>query len=429
MKKIVALQIVCWLLFSGIGSVVLGGNPDANLPQLSWLPKPPSLAKPAGHTIRVSNVEELFQAAENVKPGETILLADSVYYMPRYFSITTDNVTLRGASGDRTKVILDGSRSRHGELIGITGCSGVTVADLTIQNVRHNGLKINSNLKAHQVTAYNCVFHNIWQRAVKGPFVPPGKENELNPRNCRIQYCLFYNDRPKQYSDDSADTPQNFRGNYVGGIDAMQCRGWTISDNVFFGIRGRTGEARGAVFLWQDSRDCIVERNVILNCDSGICLGNSHRSRFPIHAVNCIVRNNFIVGTEENGILADYTRDCKILHNTIHHPASRLRRLIRIVHDNPGLIVANNLLSGPDIRIETNDKFQNFGNRSQILTDAFQDVSQGNLHLNRKIPHIVDSAIPLPQVTSDFDRQSRDAKPDIGADEWTPKPPLIKMSK
>jgi hypothetical protein len=69
------------------------------------------------------------------------------------------------------------------------------------------------------------------------------------------------------------------------------------------------------------------------------------------------------------------------------------------------------------MRIETNSEFQKFGNISRILTGSFQDVSQGNLHLNRKIPTIIDAAIPLPQVTSDFDRQPRDVKPDIGADE------------
>jgi len=37
--------------------------------------------------------------------------------------------------------------------------------------------------------------------------------------------------------------------NYVGGIDAMYARQWTICDNVFVGIQGRTRAARGAVFL------------------------------------------------------------------------------------------------------------------------------------------------------------------------------------
>jgi hypothetical protein len=64
-----------------------------------------------------------------------------------------------------------------------------------------------------------------------------------------VEYCLFVNDRPKRFEDDPTDTPQSFGGDYIGGIDAMYASGWTISDNVFTGIRGRTGAARGAVFL------------------------------------------------------------------------------------------------------------------------------------------------------------------------------------
>ena len=52
---------------------------------------------------------------------------------------------------------------------------------------------------------------------------------------------------------DPRDTAENFGGNCVGGIDAMYVRRWVISDNVFAGIRGRTGAGRGCVFLWQES--------------------------------------------------------------------------------------------------------------------------------------------------------------------------------
>ena len=31
------------------------------------------------------------------------------------------------------------------------------------------------------------------------------------------------------------------------------------------------------MFLWYDTRDCVVERNVVVDCDSGICLGNSFK--------------------------------------------------------------------------------------------------------------------------------------------------------
>jgi hypothetical protein len=389
----------------------------ARLPDFSWLQKAPPLPPPAGQVIRVATVDELFRAADVVRPGGTILLEDGHYMMPRYFELRTDNVTLRSASGRRDRVVLDGTQSRHGELVGITGCSGVTIADLTIQNVKYNGFKLNSNLKAHRVTIYNCVIRNIWQRGVKGPAVPEKDAEELSPRDCRIQYCLFYNDRPKSYEDDSTDRADTFRGNYVGGIDVMQARGWVIADNVFWGIRGRTGEARGAVFLWMDSRDCIVERNVIVNCDSGICLGNSHRARFPIHCTGCIVRNNFIVGAPENGILADYTKDCKILHNTIHNPDSRLKRLIRLVHDNDGLLVANNLLSGPEMRIETQSNIQVRDNLTQVVSDAFVDIHSGNLHLKGRLSGPGAVVSRLSDAPEDFDRQKRTEKTDVGADQ------------
>ena len=113
------------------------------LPTQPWFPKAPRLPPPTGHVIRVANVEQLFQAARDIKPGGTILVADGHYMMPRYFELHTDHVTLRGASGQRERVVLDGARSRHGELVGISNCRGATIADLTIQNIKWNGFKIN----------------------------------------------------------------------------------------------------------------------------------------------------------------------------------------------------------------------------------------------------------------------------------------------
>jgi hypothetical protein len=327
-------------------------------------------------------------------------------------------VTLRSASGRREGVVLDGARSRHGELLGITGCSGVTVADLTVRNVRWNGIKINSDRFTTRVTIRNCVIHNVWQRGVKGPAVRPEDRDRFRPADCRIQWCLFANDRPKRFDDDPADRPDNFGGNYVGGIDVMYPRRWTVSDNVFVGIRGRTRGARGAVFLWHEAEDCIVERNVIIDCDSGICLGNSHRpDDVPVHAVRCIVRNNFLARCPEQGILADYTRDCRILHNTVHHPGARLKRLIRLVHANDGLVVAGNLLSGPPMRVQTDSPMTIERNLTKEVTGWFVDATGGNLHLapgaRLKVPRIPRrEAVP-----ADIDGEARPGETAVGADE------------
>lgn len=399
----------------------------AELIRQPWFRKAPPLPKPAGQVIRVMTVEELFRAAEAVKPGGTILVADGRYEMPRTLELRTDDVTLRGESGDRDKVILDGAGSRHGELVGITGCSGVTVADLTIQNIRHNGFKINSDRFATKVTIYNCVIRNIWERGVKGPMVRPEDRAKFRPSDCRILYCLFYNDRPKRFEDDPSDTAANFGGNYVGGIDAMYARRWVISDNVFVGIQGRTRGARGAVFLWHESEDCIVERNVIIDCDSGICLGNSHKpAEIPVHARRCVVRNNFVTRCPEQGILADYTEGCRIVHNTIHDPASRLQRLIRLVHENDGLIVANNLLSGPPMRVETTSRFDAPGNVTRAMPEGFVDARRGDLHLKpQAAADLSDAGADAVElgvgVLGDIDGDTRRTRrPLVGADEPSP---------
>ncbi len=387
-----------------------------------WLPKAPPLPSPSGRILRVTTVDELFKAAETVKPGETIVIAEGIYVLPRRLNIRTSGVTLRGET-EREKVILDGGPHQLGELLAVTGgCSDVTIANLTVRNVRWNGIKLDTDTGIQRVRIYNCVLHNIWQRGVKGVRVPKERLPEWRPKNCEVRFCLFYNDRPKTFADDPTDTPETFNGNYIGGIDLMFAEGWVISDNVFVGIQGRTREGRGAIFLWHDTRNCIVERNIIVDCDVGIALGNSYRPPdIDIHCTATIVRNNFVVRCPESGIVADYTHDCRILHNTIHDPKNRLERLIRLVHDNEGLVVANNLLSGPPIRNESHSAIRFLGNL--VVPDyahAFVDAPYGNLRLTEKAVEAIDRAIPLPEVTEDIDGKKRGAKPDIGAHEFRP---------
>jgi hypothetical protein len=200
----------------------------------------------------------------------------------------------------------------------------------------------------------------------------------------------------------------------------MYAKDWTIRDNVFVGIRGRTGEARGAIFLWQGSTGCVVERNVIVDCDSGICLGNSHRGEEEqTHCSRFTVRNNFVTRAPENGILAAYTRDCLIAHNTVCDPQSRQGRLIRVVHDNDGLRVVNNLLCGPVLRNESESRMEIRNNLAQDLSSTLADPKSGNLRLTSRSTKMLDRAVPLSEVRDDIDGTRRGEKPDLGAHELT----------
>jgi len=388
-------------------------------PMQDWFPKAPALPKPAGEVITVKAVDELYAAADKVRPGGTILVADGLYRMPRTFYIKTDNVTLRGQSGERTKVVLDFATCRHHEGIAVSYCSGVTIADLAVQNVRQNGIKINSNHDVDRVTIYNVISHNVWQRHIKGPKVPDRNGQADFVEDCRVQYCLFYNDRAKQRGDDPwEDSEPRFGFNYVGGMDIMCAKGWVISDNVFTRIRGKTGEARGAIFMWHNGTDCVIERNIIIDCDSGICMGNSSARGERRHANGFIVRNNFVVRCSESNILADHTRDCRVLNNTVHDPDSRNGRLLRVVHANDGLVVANNVFSGPRIVAEHYEgQIEVRNNLIREVGDYFVDAAKGNLHLTAKAVNAIGQATTDADVQEDIDGQSRGTKPDLGADE------------
>ena len=434
-----SIRVCHWACGGAVAMWVLAAATlaDARDPsQFHWFPKAPPLPaanvpSAEGEVICVHSVDQLLVAAQRVKPGGTIRLAAGRYTLPRRIEINTDRVTLRGVSGHRDAVVLDGGPQQLGELVSIGGCSGVTIADLTIENARWNGFKVNSDQGATRLTIYNCVIHDVWQRGIKGPAVPKEKRDRGRPTDCRIQFCLFYNDRPKAFGDDPADRPDTFNGNYIGGIDAMHAQNWTISDNLFVGIRGQTREARGAIFLWHDSRDCLIERNAIVDCDAGICLGNSYRGpETKIHCTHCTVQNNFVVRCQENGIMADYTRDCRILHNTVYDPKSRLGRLIRLVDDNDGLWVANNLIDGPAIRIETHSRMKIEKNPTcGSVGGVFHSEAMGDLRIAASagpLLGIIGSApnvwlVPrLAEVPKDFERRPRTDPTLVGAAEnWT----------
>jgi hypothetical protein len=201
----------------------------------------------------------------------------------------------------------------------------------------------------------------------------------------------------------------------------MCAKGWVISDNVFTGICGKTGEARGAVFMWHNSTDCVIERNIIIDCDTGICMGNSSARGERRHANGFIVRNNFVVRCGESNILADHTRDCRVLNNSVHDPDSRNGRLLRVVHANDGLVVANNIFSGPRIVTEYYEgQIDVRNNLIRPVGDYFVDAARGNLHLTAKAADAIDKATADSTAEEDIDRQPRPDKPDLGADELVP---------
>src|SRR5262249_33724026 len=157
-----------------------------------------ALPPPPGEVLEANDPDTLHRAAARARRDGTILLADGVYPMTRTLVIATDGVTLRSKSGHRERVILDGAGTL-GEMIAVRSSTGVTIADLTVRNVRWNGIKLDTDRNVQRATIRNCILQNVWQRAIKGVKVPEKDRERTRPRDCRIEYCLFFNDRPKRY--------------------------------------------------------------------------------------------------------------------------------------------------------------------------------------------------------------------------------------
>jgi len=379
--------------------------------------KAPPLPDPDGRVVGVRTTAELFAAAGNARDGDTIVLADGVYEGVDELLIERDGVTFRGASGDRERVILDAG-CRFTKMLRVRGARDLTVADVTFRNCKQYGIFMLGDSDVQRPRIHNVKFHNIWVRGVKGTkpnriedsgrnLLPPEQVARIRPAGGSIRHCLFVNDTIKPFDDDG------FNGDYVSGIDMMGLKDWVVADNVFVGIRGRNGYGRGAVFIWVDSEDVVAERNVIVNCDRGICFGNPSGDR--LHMTGGIVRNNFIAAGVNIALEAGRTRRTKVLHNTVwSHPVMR-HATIDFYQGSAGGECFNNLLHNGRINCPKNLRRGN--NLIGDLTGWFADPSIGDLHLTSAAAGAVAAGTPHLDAPEDFDRRPRNDPPNVGADD------------
>lgn len=366
--------------------------------------KAPRLPPPQGNVVHVNDINQLYGAIRS-GPGTTILIADGHYYLPRLLRLQRNGITIRGASGNRDKVIIDGSRCESKELIWFEGGDDCMAADLTIQNAPVHGFTVKGESDTQRTRIYNCVIKNVWERGVKGT-APRSNPESVRPTGGRIEYCLFVNDHKKTENDWTG-------GDYIAGMDMMWLKDWVISDNVFIGIQGRNGVGRAAIFIWNNSDSVVAERNLIVDCDRGIAFGNP--SGGNMHMSNAIVRNNFIVGGVNTAIEICRTRNVKVYNNTIWGTRQNFRFLVHFFQGSEGDAFVNNLVHG---QTNLEQGVENRNNFTGGLNGYFVNPAAGDLHLTSAAVNAINKGIPLPEITNDFDGYARGPAPDIGACEF-----------
>lgn len=402
---------------STLGGLVGTAHPTNDVP--AWFPKTSPLPPPQGEIIRVTTANELLAAVEHVGTGGTILLAEGHYRVPRVIVLRgKKDITIRSAGGDPTKVVLSGkgwdSGAQNDDILHIGRCQGVTIADLTFTDCRSYGIKVEAENAPQDIHIYNCRFRDIGVRAIKGS---AGQDPNVHAVKGSVRYCRFENTKipPADWL---------YGGDYIAAIDMMALDGWTFSDNVFRNIKGRNGGGRAALFIWVRSQRVVVERNLIVDCDRGVALGNPGQSTANragerlVYVRDGIVRNNFIVGGPDCGIELWYADDIKVYNNSIWRPERNWSRGIRVGTGTAHTEIVNNLVHG-EIRLEGGeaDLRQNLTGR---LDGYFVDPPSGNLVLTPAAVKAIDQGIALPEVSDDIRGRPRRGRIDLGAWEGLP---------
>jgi hypothetical protein len=381
--------------------------------------KCPKLPQPTGPTIEVTATQanSLRSIVAGAASGTTILLADGVYRMnggdgTHRLQFETPNVTLRSASGNRNAVILDGGYVTN-ELISIHA-SSTTIADLTLRRAYNHPIHISGPL---DTPISGILLHNLnvidpGQQAVKVNPLGTGTVDDSTLQCSFIQLT----DAGREHIRDNC---------YTGGLDAHLATGWRVWRNWIEGFWCDEGLSEHGIHMWKLSQDTIVEENVVLDCARGIGFGLG--SGVEGH-VDGVIRNNFVAAgnpdlfnsTEgfDSGIALWGAEGAEVYNNTVASTTAPRASSIEWRYISTSVTLKNNLATdrlwardGTSVR-DSNLEYQPLS--------LFVDVANGDLHLVNPSSSPVDAGASLGTgvCDTDIDRQTRDANPDIGADEY-----------
>ncbi len=360
-----------------------------------------ALPPPTGPTVTVSTEAELRDQAANAAPGTAILVAPGVYNLQAAVWATVDGITIRGATGNRDDVILDGGGMltwSHTHVIAINA-DDVTVADLTIRNGDEHGISVQGR---DRPVLYNLHIIDTGYQLVK--VNPAGDGSEDGLLACST---LEY----------TTTAPED----YTNGISAHDAHRWTVRDNEWRRIRTPGNVPAPAILFWSGSSDTVVERNLLVDCYQGIAFGNA--SHGPGDHSGGVVRNNMIYAEElhDTAIEMVHATGWLVANNTalLLNPAAGLSWGMEArFADSVGTFAYN--LTTLDIINRDGAGATLTGNVTDAAAGWFVNPAAADLHLRSAAAAAIDQAGALSQVTDDFDGDPRPigTAPDVGADEY-----------
>ncbi len=368
-------------------------------------------------TWNVSTTGQLENAVSSYSPGDSIVIAPGTYIPTSRLSISRGAVTIRGSTGNRDDVVIQGPgmtvNTEPTEMFDLYS-DDVTIQDLTIKEVYYHGVHMRGENDVDRTHLQNVHTINCGERHFKGSW-------DSNQPGSIMDDILIENCLCEQTQANSNHTDND----YIGGIDLMGVNNVIIRNNVFKNIVGPTGGACAAIFIWHHNTNPTIECNKIYGCDRGISMSNPAWAGPGPASTGGILRNNFITRGVNIGLELNFTDSMKVYYNTLYSADASYWRMISI-YDAAGIFVTNNLqLKYNIIRGVISNASVGSGNVTETgditgstpATNWFLDPTNGDLHLTASATGALNAGVLLPEVPTDIDGDTRDSTPDVGADQ------------
>jgi Right handed beta helix region len=260
--------------------------------------------------VRPADAGRLPDIVSAAPAGATIRLADGTYRVSAPLVFRRPGVTLRSASGNAARVVLDGRR-QVGAIVH-PFADRVRIAEVTLTRARDHLVHAYPQPGGPDVRGVRL--YRLHLRDSGEQFV---KVNGNEARSHWVHEGFVSCSRFTMTRTGRANIERGF-GCYTGGIDVHGGRGWRVRDNRFAGIYCEDGEvAEHAVHFWSGSRGTVVERNEIVDCARGIGFGLGEDNAGHEGGV---IRNNRIVADipqYDTGIGLEQARGARVLDNTV----------------------------------------------------------------------------------------------------------------
>ncbi len=382
-------------------------------------------------------------AVSMASPGDTVLLEDGTYTLPDAPSgdytgvfITTENITVRSASGNADAVVIDGAYRSMGDggVGNITiDAPGVVLAHVTVtRSVFH--------LVHIWADGDGALIHDVrmidgGQQFLKSS-VGDGSVDDVEISCSQFSMTDEGRDNVWGYGPSDGGTTC-----YTGGIDTHNARNWSVHDSRFEGIyctpdgvqrpaHGRFPEQRDnmtyngglsehGIHMWDSEQGTghDIVRNQIVDCARGIGLGLTEPV-FGGRIVNNTVSSSFAGSREHDvGIIVERASGTLVAHNTVifTHPDAYPNAIEYRWPQTDGSTSVYGNLTNQLVRERDGATADVRENVADAGAELFVDAEAGDLHLVDC--GAVNGISPHAEVVDDLDGDPRSDPTPVGADD------------